>query len=78
MNVYHFKMNVYHFIFTDTTRKLLIDGKTLFIAKAVANSDKVLNIPLKPGYQKFLISTVYIQRAELWEDFDADKHCRGA
>ena len=71
-------MNVYHFIFTDTTHKLLIDTKTLFIAKAIANSDKVHNVPLKPGYQKFLISTVYIQRTELWEDFDAEKHCRGA
>ena len=71
-------MNVYHFIFTDTAHELLIYRKTLFIAKAVVNSDKVHSVPLKPGSQKFLISTVYIQRAKLWEDFDADKPCRGA
>lgn len=43
-------MNVYYFIFTDTY-KLLIDKKIIFIGKAVANTDKVNNVPLKPSYQ---------------------------
>ena len=56
----------------------LINGKTLLVAQAVENTDKVHNVPIKPGHQKFLISSAYIQRAELWKDFDVDKHCRGA
>ena len=39
---------------------------------------QVHSVPIKPCHQKFLISSVYIQRAELWKDFDVDKHCRGA
>ena len=42
------------------------------------NTKKVHNVPVKPGYQKFIISSVFIQRADLWDEFDADRHCRGA
>ena len=48
------------------------------MAQTVENTDKVHNVPIKPGHQEFLISFVYIQRAELSKDFDVDKHCRGA
>ena len=66
-------MKLSHFLLIDcTTYHLLINGKTLFVTQAVENTDKVDNVPIKPAHQKFLISSVYIQRAELWKDFDVD------
>ena len=64
--------------FSDTTYQLKANGHTLFIAVPVSNTKKVNNVPMKPGYQKILISSVYIQRAENWPEFDEDKHCRDA
>ena len=48
------------------------------MARKVQNTANVHNEKIKKGYQKFLICSVYVQRAKLWDKFDEDKHCKGS
>ena len=57
---------------------LCLNGKRLFVAERVKQTEYVHNEKMKHGFAKFLIRTVFIQRAPSWNKFDLDKHCVGS